>query len=240
MKNGKYCNGKKSLNMKPLAVLLALTLLIGCAVGGTIAWLTAEADAVENTFTVGDIQIDLKEHKQVNGELTNEVVNANTDYKFVPGDTLKKDPFVTVKKGTTADCYLFVKITEKNNTYTDLTGKIIQWTAKPVVQGADTADTGWTKYVPANQTGATIVEYWYREVTANTSADQVWTILKDNQVTVNTDVTKTMVEGIKNAPPALELDAAAVQKDNLNLSQAWEQLPTDFRGTFAAPTAATP
>ena len=65
MKNGKYCNGKKSLNMKPLAVLLALTLLVGCAIGGTIAWLTAQTGEVVNTFTVGDINIKLEETAKI-------------------------------------------------------------------------------------------------------------------------------------------------------------------------------
>ena len=87
-KNGKYCN-KKSLNMKPLALLLALTLLVGCAVGGTIAWLTSETTDVQNTFTVGDINIELNE-----SEIDND---RNRSYNFVPGDTLPKDPKVTVQ-----------------------------------------------------------------------------------------------------------------------------------------------
>jgi len=60
MKNGKYVS-KKGMNKKPLALLLALTLLVTGVVGGTIAWLTAESDDVVNTFTVGDINISIKE-----------------------------------------------------------------------------------------------------------------------------------------------------------------------------------
>lgn len=109
-KNGKYCNGKKGLNMKPLAVFLALTLLVGCAVGGTIAWLTGQTDAVTNTFTVGDINIELDESStttSASGEI-------KKNYLFVPGDTLEKDPKVTVKANS-EDCYLFVKVTSTNN-----------------------------------------------------------------------------------------------------------------------------
>ena len=96
MKNGKYSNGKKSLNMKPLAVLLAMTLLVGCAIGGTIAWLTDNTGPVENTFTVGNIDIDLTE------------TTGNT-YKMVPGHTIQKDPYVTVQKGS-EDCYVFIEV----------------------------------------------------------------------------------------------------------------------------------
>lgn len=243
MKNGKYSN-KKGLNMKPLALLLALALVFGGVVGGTIAWLTAQTGPVENTFTVGDINITLQEHElndegtlNQNSLLPNANKTGNT-YNFVPGDTLLKDPFVTVKKETTADCYLFVKITEDNNTRNDLTDKIIQWEAQITKSGETAADTAWKKYVP---TGETEVEYWYCEVAANTSADQVWTILKNNQVTVNDKITKQMVNeqntGISTLMPDLKFEAAAVQKDNLTLADAWGQLPAEFRGNFAAPSA---
>lgn len=33
--------------------VLALTLLIGCSLGGTIAWLMDKTETVTNTFTVG-------------------------------------------------------------------------------------------------------------------------------------------------------------------------------------------
>lgn len=96
MKNGKYCNGKKSLNMKPLAILLALTLLVGCAIGGTIAWLTAETKAVENTFTVGDITIKLSE-------------STGNTFKIVPGATDAKDPTLAVKEGS-EKCYVYALV----------------------------------------------------------------------------------------------------------------------------------
>lgn len=92
MKNGKYSN-KKGLNMKPLALLLALALVVGGVVGGTIAWLTAETGPVVNTFTVGDIEIKLEE-------------TAGQTYKVVPGATDKKDPKISVKEGS-EPCYVY-------------------------------------------------------------------------------------------------------------------------------------
>lgn len=96
---------------KIVAALLAVVLLIGIGVGGTLAWLTATTGAVTNTFTVGKIEIDLKEHGLgSDGELTTELVTSNDNYKVVPGKTQPKDPFVTVKAGS-EDCYVFVLVT---------------------------------------------------------------------------------------------------------------------------------
>ena len=81
--------------------VVALVLVLCCAVGGTLAWLTAKTDPVENEFTVGDIDITLAESK-------------NLDLKMVPGRELYKDPKVTVKAGSEA-CWLFVKVEKSAN-----------------------------------------------------------------------------------------------------------------------------
>lgn len=97
MRNGKY---SKSTGYKSMALLLAMVLLVGCAIGGTLAWLTDKTDEVKNTFTTSDIDITLAETKK--------------DFKMVPGWTIEKDPIVTVKKGS-EDCYLFVKVEKSTN-----------------------------------------------------------------------------------------------------------------------------
>lgn len=84
------------MKKKPVALLLSGALLLGCTVGGTLAWLTDESDPVTNTFTVGDVQIALEE-------------TTGNQYKMTPGVTLPKDPTVTVKAGS-EDCYVFVKV----------------------------------------------------------------------------------------------------------------------------------
>ena len=90
---------KKGVSTKVFLSLLALVLVVGCAVGGTIAWLTAKTDPVVNTFTYGKININL-------GESTG---NA---YTIIPGVNISKDPKVTVIGGSEA-CWLFVKVAEE-------------------------------------------------------------------------------------------------------------------------------
>lgn len=89
------------MKKKTFVLLLALVLIAGAAVGGTLAWLTDTTEAVQNTFTTSDIKIELAESK-------------NLDLKMIPGWTITKDPKVTVKANS-EDCYLFVKIEELNN-----------------------------------------------------------------------------------------------------------------------------
>lgn len=91
---------KRSMSGKALAVLVAVVLLIGCAVGGTVAWLVAKGGTIENTFTVGNINVILSE-------------TTGTSYHIVPGVNIPKDPKAQVKAGSEA-CYLFVKVVEEN------------------------------------------------------------------------------------------------------------------------------
>ena len=91
---------RRGISTKALVALLALVLVIGCSLGGTLAWLTDKTDAVTNTFTVGDINITLDE-------------TTGNDYKILPGVNILKDPKVTVLKDSEA-CWLFVQVKEDN------------------------------------------------------------------------------------------------------------------------------
>ena len=127
---------RRSVSSKAFAAVLALVLVLGCALGGTVAWLVAESGPVTNTFTYGDINIALTE---TTGE----------DYKIIPGVDIAKDPKVTVEADSEA-CWLFVKVDEVGTFVADkVTYSVADgWTAltgQPGVYyrevGAVTADT---------------------------------------------------------------------------------------------------
>ena len=103
MKRG---NHSKSRASKGLVMLLALVLVFGVAVGGTIAWLTDKTDTVTNTFTTSGIEVTIAETEGTGDGL-------NKSYQMIPGHTIKKDPTVTVKANS-EDCYVFIKV-EKTN-----------------------------------------------------------------------------------------------------------------------------
>lgn len=175
------------MKKKTLALVLALTLLVAGVVGGTLAWLTDQTAEVKNTFTVGDINIGLTE--------------TTADYKMVPGNTIAKDPTVTVKANSEA-CWLFVKVTESTNLEAFISYDIAEgWTALPGVDGV-----------------------YYREVPAS-AADQTFSVLAGDAVTVKSDVTKTTLETAKTNAPTLTFKAYAIQKDHFTTADAaWAEV----------------
>lgn len=94
------------ISTKAFAALLAVTLLVGSAIGGTLAWLTSKSDSLVNTFTIGNVEIELTETKGV-------LEGKDRTFKVIPGVDIEKDPKVTVKANSEA-CWVFVKIDEQN------------------------------------------------------------------------------------------------------------------------------
>ena len=92
------------MKKKATIAVVALALVLCFAIGGTLAWLVDKSDAVVNTFTYGDINIDLSE-------------TTRNEYKMIPGNDITKDPKVTVEANSEA-CWLFVKV-EKSDNYAD-------------------------------------------------------------------------------------------------------------------------
>ncbi|MBE6969558.1 MAG: hypothetical protein E7442_05495 [Ruminococcaceae bacterium] len=106
------------MKKKTAALLLALVLVFGMAVGGTIAYLTSN-DTVVNTFTVGSVAITLDETDVDNDDNTDDNVTVNgvvrdkeNGYKLMPGHEYVKDPIVHVDAAS-EDCYLFVKVVDE-------------------------------------------------------------------------------------------------------------------------------
>ena len=135
------------------------------------------------------------------GDINIGLTETTTDYKMVPGNTFSKDPTVTVKANSEA-CWLFVKVTESTDLKDFITYAIAEgWTALPGVDGV-----------------------YYREVPAS-AADQPFSVLKGDAVTVNSDVTKEMLTAKDFANPTLTFKAYAVQKDNVaSASDAWAKV----------------
>lgn len=120
------------------------------------------------------------------------------EYKMVPGADIKKDPKVTVLADSEA-CYVFVKVEKSVNfdTYMEYT-MAAGWTEVPNVSGV-----------------------YYRQVSASTE-DQPFAVLRNNQVTVKSTVTKADMQlidgvGVNDQPePTLTFTAYAIQSENLN------------------------
>lgn len=124
MKKGKYASNRST---KPVALLLALVLVLGIAIGGTIAWLTDDTDPVVNTFTTSDIEITLEETGMDDAR--------KNSYQMIPGHVIEKDPKVTVDDDS-EDCYLYVKLEKSANFDTYMTYQMAAgWTQLEGVAG---------------------------------------------------------------------------------------------------------
>lgn len=176
---------------KTIALLVAVSMIVGCVIGATLAWLTSTAAPVVNTFTTSDIEVKLEE-------------TTGKDYKMIPGYTIAKNPKVTVEKGS-EDCWLFVKIEEENRNvnadYNYFDYEIA---------------SGWNKLE-----GVEGIVY-YQQVTGITE-NKTFSVLKDDQVTISDNVTKTDMESAKTKKPTLTFTAYASQLYKSNVGSDAER-----------------
>lgn len=197
----KHYEKRRSVSSKMFVMMLALVLVFGCAVGGTIAWLTATSATVENTFTYGDINIELTENYPEGKQA-----------KIIPGMEITKDPKVTVEAGSEA-CWLFVKVEETN------WPEFKDGDARKVSYGIA---RGWTQgdgtNIPKN--------VYYREVPATTAGAASFDILAGDKVTVSNTLTKAEVNSLaEGAQFKLTFTAYAVQKDGMaDAATAWKAI----------------
>lgn len=186
----------RTVSIKIAALIAAIVLVIGCTAGGTVAWLVSKPAAITNVFTVGNI----------NAELT----EAATEFKIVPGVNITKNPIATVKANS-EDCYLFVKLTEENwPTFTETT-ETGSTTRKVKYEIAD----GWTKLEDG---------VYYREVLKKDTENRAFHVLKNDQVTVSSTLTKENADAIQKAgTPELTVAVYAVQKERMgSAADAWK------------------
>lgn len=205
MKKGKYegAYNAKRMNVRILFLVMALAVVVSCFVGSTVAWLLT-SETVTNTFTYGDINIALKE---TDTGLDDDGDSDTNDYVMIPGETIAKDPQVTVIKGS-EDCWLFVKLTESENL-----DAFIKYEVNSQV---------WTQLY--DETGAAVEGVYYCLVTdltedyttdiiGYTDADGVY---HANEVQVLETVTKAMLNELDDGDeddgyPTLTVSAYAVQ-----------------------------
>lgn len=190
---------------KAAALILALVLVVGCVVGGTLAWLTAESDVVKNTFTTSDITVKLEETKE--------------EYQMIPGYTIHKDPTATVVSGS-EECWLFVKLEKSTNFDQYLTYEM--------------AD-GWTRMTEDKDGNPISDLIFYRKVDGTENQiGTSYSVLKGDQVTVLGTVTKEMMETAENNKPTLTITAYASQlhknaTEEFTAADAWANIQANIQ-----------
>ena len=199
---------KKGVSTKVFLSLLALVLVLGCAVGGTIAWLTASTAPVVNTFTYGKVDIELIENDSWGKPSADG--SSSRLYTVIPGFDFTKDPRVKITEGSEY-CYIFIKVTEEN------------W-----LDAKDSTGKRKLDYKIFTQTWKALedVPGVYYCVYDDSHLSLNRGILDENKVTVSKELTKEEIREAKNLEPRLTFKAYAVQKEGSSTAaEAWAKIP---------------
>lgn len=230
--SGKYTrSGKRSFGSKSVFLMLALVLVIGCTIGGTLAWLTAKTSDVENTFVAG--QIGTLELEEEADQIT---TTEGHQFIVIPGVDITKDPKVTytptTAEGTVpVDAYVFVELTGIGQNKWAWNATAAQYEIKSdnnVVLSFQIAD-GWT-VVP----GVSDVYYKTSTGTTGLTADA---IIQDNKITVSHLITEDDVTTVATAADKLTFTAYAIQQadggaDNdgkFTAAEAWAKVSAESK-----------
>lgn len=182
---------RRGISTKTLVALLSLVLLLGCSLGGTLAWLSDSTDPVINTFTVGDINISLDESDDL-------------DLTIVPGVPIKKDPKVTVLEGSEA-CWLFVEIKESANWPDDLTYSVV------------TGTEGWTKLTGVEG----VENVYYRQVGASDRAQEFYVLAGNTVTVSESLTKSELQQFASNKPTLTFTAYAVQQEGVADAETAW-------------------
>ena len=183
---------------KIVALLLCAVLLVGASIAGTLAYLT-DNDSATNTFTVGKVDIELKEYEvnEQTGVKTETKVDGLKDLELVPGRTIEKNPFITVGPDSET-CWLFVKIENNLGSVVTING-LDNWTS---VEG----HAGYYQYNEIVNAGATVTVFEFITVDATTTYDAL--------------------NGIANKD--IVITAYAVQSEGVSQADAWGALDEHY------------
>lgn len=225
---------------KALLTLLCAAALVVTSVFGTMAYLT-DKDTVTNTFTVGNVEINLDETKvDENGDPVKPAERTETgnQYHLLPGHEYVKDPTVTVLEDS-EDSY--VRILMKINKQDELDAifkKINEDRAaqQPALEPISIADvlTGWNQeWVLFKETengdNTRTYEFRYNTIVNDKSGENKDGVLKPlfTNIKMPGEITNDQLKTlyIKGAEDNLAIDivAQAIQADGFenNVNAAW-------------------
>lgn len=189
---------------KALLLTFCAVLLVVASVLGTIAYLTSQ-DEVKNTFTVGQVAINLDEAK-VNPDGT-PVANADrvkaNSYKLLPGHEYTKDPTVHVN-AVSENSWIFVKVENGIAAYEANTTKDYKQIADQITAN------GWTALEG-------VANVYYQSYAQNATGTD-FVVFENFKVS---DIANT-VDGWANITEKVIVNAYAIQADGFETAaKAW-------------------
>lgn len=196
---------------------LCAVLLVAASVLGTMAYLT-DTQKVENTFTVGNVAIDLDEAKvNTDGTVVTGADRVKTNsYKLLPGHTYVKDPTVTVLTPSVAS-YVKMTVTFTKANALDAIFAPTGADLTSIFGGYDAAT--WIYKGNTKEGDTRTYEFWYKTTVDATAAAQTLEPLFTSIIvpgTINNDQLKS-IDGM-----TINVNAYAIQADGFkDAAEAW-------------------
>lgn len=188
------------MKKKILALVLVFALALALGIGGTMAWLTATSGEVVNTFTVGDINLQIRE----------EGAPTNNEYKIVPGGEATKKPIITVTAGS-EKCYVYAYV--ENTVMLDNNAEV----ATPEI-GSD-----WVKVGESTDKTKKVYRYVGDKATDDNVIDASAALVEVTvfeKVTYSGDITKANREQVTTATDKITVQGYAYQAENRTQADA--------------------
>lgn len=205
---------------KALLLISCAALLVCITVGVTVAYLTDKAE-VKNVFTVGKVDIVLKETPvDANGKKTSaEPVEKGNEYTSLkPAQEIDKDPTVTVLKNS-EDCYVRMYVTISNASAFDKNVELTEKTIATVFTGYNAADWELKGNEKDEAKNTRTYEFWYtKEVTKDTTDTKLPALFTGIKVPEN--LTSSQMAELGNF--SIDIVANAIQADGFDsAADAW-------------------
>lgn len=211
---------KKKLLTTSILVIAAIT-LVATTILATIAYLSSST-AVSNTFTVGDVKIEMFESKvSPDGEKLDAAGEKTADgnsYHLTPGKTYLKDPSIYVNTSSD-DCYIFIKTRNQISHIED--GYIDPKDGDKLTMREQLFENGW---VPLYQSDNGDVIYCYKGDAESVSGDKIATYVKKpvdtkKQIDLFDEFTIDSQADISRSGGAkVTITAFAIQKEGFGIS----------------------
>lgn len=183
---------------KTLTIALSMVLVAAIAVTGTLAFLTASSTELVNKFTFGDTEVEIAEPTWT------AALGGKEAMKVVPGQTVAKDPTVTVKGSEEVYVYAYVNNALADYVTIGATGS--NWTPVVVLDGLYRYNETVT---PADEDVGTTLEPLFNEVTISEEVTQE-TLKENNPFTDGTITVQAYVHQAAEAGQGAA-DAAAIE-----------------------------
>lgn len=179
---------------KTLTIALSMVLVAAIAVTGTLAFLTDESDILVNKFTFGNTEVEIAEPTWT------AALGGEEAMKVVPGETVAKDPTITVKG--TEEVYVYAYVNNALADYVTIGTIGANWT--PVV-GLDGLYRYNTTVTP--EADGTTLQPLFETVTISDGITQE-TLKENNPFTNGTITVQAYVHQAAEAGQGVADDAA--------------------------------